>query len=109
MKRTFHFKNAAKFLKYREDLVKKKRLGWEDSWATDKNWQRKTLNDVFVCKWCAGKMYAAEFRNGSLIMSCRTPLCPGNIDHEAKNIHELSKVDVRKLTNQYFFNSMLRF
>jgi hypothetical protein len=108
-KRTWQFKDSERFLKYREELVKKKNMGWEDSWATDKNWRKKTIDKIYVCKFCAKKMYAAHYEAGTITMSCRTPLCPGNIDRGMKLSFDASKMDIKQMTNQYLFDSRMRF
>lgn len=103
------FKNVDQFMKHRKNTVKKSlSLGWEDSWVTDKNWLRK-LDGFFNCKWCGKPMYGAEYQPGELILSCRTPLCPGNIDSGMANQIRPYQIDHRELTNQYLFNEMLQF
>lgn len=108
-KRTGTFDDVKKYLEYRDKEVKKRGLGWEDSWATDKNWQKKTINKIFVCKFCAKKMYAAHYEAGQIIMSCRTPLCPGNIDRGMKLDFDRHTFDIKTLTNQWLFDSRMRF
>lgn len=109
MKRTFQFNNVDKWLENRQREVKKHTTGWEDSWATDKKWAKETLDGFFSCKWCGKPMYKADYSAGAITVSCRTPLCPGNIDHDMKNRAELEKSDIRQLTNQYLFNSRMEF
>ncbi len=108
-KRTDKFIDSEQFLKYRRDMVKKKSEGWEDSWATDKNWRKKTIDTIYVCKFCAKKMYSAHYEAGAITMSCRTPLCPGNIDRGMKLSFDAAKMDIKEMTNQYFFDSQMRF
>ena len=103
------FKNVEQYMKYRKEQVKKSHsLDWEDSWATDKNWL-KQYDGFFDCKWCGKGMYAADYDQGELIVSCRTPLCPGNIDSGMANQIKPYDYDYRELTNQYLFNQRLQF
>ena len=109
MKRTFHFKDSQKFLKYRQDLVRKRRsTNWDDGWASDPNWLKK-MDGFFSCKFCAGKMYAAQYSRGEITLSCRTTLCPGNIDERGRHNINYKMLDIKKMTNQYLFDSMMRF
>ena len=108
-KRTYQFNNSKKYVESRDEQVKKKKLGWEDSWATDKkflkSWQR-----VFYCKWCGQEMYADEYDNaGAITMSCRKGLCPGNIDNEMRLKIDHLKVDVKQMTNQWLFDRNVEF
>lgn len=83
--------------------------GVEDSWATDKKWRKENLDNFFSCKWCGQKMYAAEYEKGTIIFSCRKPLCPGNIDSGMANLIKPHQLDIKEMTNQYLFNSRLKF
>jgi hypothetical protein len=104
------FTTQEKYLKHKIDTVKKSlSLDWEDSWALDKNWTSKTIDKFFSCKFCAQPMYKSHYTPGVIHVSCRTPLCPGNIDSGMANQIKEHQFDIRELTNQYLFNSMLRF
>ena len=104
------FNQQENYLDYRIKKVNKsKSLAWEDSWATDKNWVRKSLDGFFSCKFCGKPLYKALYNPGEIIMSCRTPLCPGNIDSGMAEQIGKHQFDIRELTNQYLFNSMLKF
>lgn len=103
------FNDIEQYMKYRKFKVKKSlSLTWEDSWATDKKWL-KQYDGFFDCKWCAKPMYAADYDQGELIVSCRTPLCPGNIDSGMAKEINIHQIDHRELTNQYLFNQRLQF
>jgi len=107
--RMFKFSKQEQWQKARNNAVKKSLSeSYDDAWATDKNWL-KSFEGVFFCKFCAKEMYAADYKDGWITMSCRTPLCPGNIDHDAWLKHDFSKYDIREMTNQYLFNSLLKF
>lgn len=97
------------YLDYRIKQVQKQNLGWEDSWATDKKWAKDSLDGFFSCKFCAKPLYAADYTPGEILVSCRTPDCPGNIDSGKASQINPRKIDERKLTNQYLFNSKLEF
>jgi len=108
-KKISSFKDANKYLKYRQDKVKNSlSLAWDDSWATDKTWL-KELDGLFPCKFCAKKMHAFHYSQGEIIMTCDTPLCPGNIDSGMAGKIKQHQFDIRELTNRYLFNSILRF
>lgn len=110
MKRTFHFENVDKWLENRNREVRKTTTGWDDAWATDdKGWVKENLDGFFSCKFCGKRMYKHDYNQGVITVSCKTPLCPGNADHDMKNRAELNKLDIRKMTNQYLFNSMMKF
>lgn len=110
MKRTFHFNNVDKWLKDRQEKVKNSRsLDWEDSWATDKKWTKEELDGFFSCKFCAKPMHKHSYEQGVITVSCRTPLCPGNANHEMKEKVDWNKYDIRKMTNQYLFNNRMEF
>jgi len=106
-KRMSSFKDSEKYLKHRKDKVGG--AGFEDSWVTDKKWLKENIDGFFSCKFCSGKMYGAGYKNGALIVSCRTPFCPGNIDSGMAGQIKKHQFDIRELTNQYLFNSMLKF
>lgn len=101
------FNDVERYLDYRIKMVGG--AGFDDSWVTDKQHNKKTIDGFFDCKWCSGKMDAAEYRNGSLYVSCHTDLCPGNLDSGMANKIHKHKFDTRELTNQYLFNSRLQF
>jgi len=104
------FHDVESYLKHRHFTVKKRNLGWDDAWASDLKHMKQQLNGVFKCKWCGEEMYPAEYDGmGSLIMSCRTSLCPGNINGEMKYKEQFKYKDIRQMTNQYLFDSMCRF
>lgn len=109
MKRMYHFNNVDKWLKNRQREVQKNKLGWEDSWATDKKWKRENIDGFFSCKFCAQPLYTYSYEPGVINVTCNTPLCPGNADHDMKDRAKLATLDIRKMTNQYLFDSMLRF
>ena len=104
------FDDTKKYLKYRNSIVEKsKSKSYDDSWATDQNFL-KSFKGVFFCKWCSQEMYAAEYDNqGSIIMSCRKPLCPGNIDGDMRFKINHLKYNHKEMTNQYLFDSMCKF
>lgn len=98
------------YLDYKINKVKKsKSLSFDDSWALDKDWNKKTIDGFFSCKFCAKPLYKSHYTPGVIHVSCRTPLCPGNIDSGMANQIKEHQFDIRELTNQYLFNSMLRF
>ena len=109
-KRIKSFNRQETYLDHRIDKVKKSlSLNWEDSWALDKNWVANSLDGFYSCKFCAKPLYKSHYTPGVIHVSCKTPLCPGNVDSGmAKQIKE-HQFDIRELTNQYLFDSMLRF
>ncbi len=109
-KKMASFNLQKKYLDYRIKQVQKKlSLDWDDSWATDKNWAVKSLDNFFSCKFCSKPMYKADYQPGIITVSCRTSLCPGNIDSGMAGQIKEHQFDIKKLTNQYLFNSMLKF
>ncbi len=104
------FNDSQKYLKYRNSIVAKSlSKSYDDSWARDKNFLR-SCNKIFYCKWCSQEMYAAEYDGqGSIIMSCRKPLCPGNIDGNMKNQINHKNIRHKEMTNQYLFDTMCKF
>ena len=104
------FSTADKYLDYRIKKVQNSlSLSWEDSWQEDKNWQKKTLDGFFSCKFCSQPLYTHTTSPGEILVSCKTPLCPGNADSGMAKQIKTHQFDIRQLTNQYLFNSMLRF
>lgn len=110
IKKMESFKTQKQWEEWRKRAIAKSlSLNYDDSWAYDKSWW-KSFDGIYVCKWCAKPLYVAEYIPGEgLIMSCRTELCPGNIDHTVYNNKQFASWDIRELTNQYLFNSLLRF
>ena len=109
MKRTYHFDNVDKWIKDRQDRIKASRsLDWEDSWATDKKFT-KGIDGFFSCKFCAKELNTHSYEQGVITVTCNTPLCPGNANHEMKEKVDWSKYDIRKMTNQYLYNSKMKF
>ena len=104
------FKDADKYLDYRIRKVQQsKSLAWEDSWQEDKKWQKNNIDGFFDCKFCAKPLYTHTNSPGKILVSCKTPLCPGNADSGMANEIRKHQFDIRALTNQYLFDSMLRF
>ena len=83
--------------------------GFDDSWVTDPRWLKENIDGFFTCKFCSQKMDAVAYKAGELIVSCHKPLCPGNIDSGMAGRIKKHQFDIRELTNQYLFNSMLKF
>ena len=109
-RRIRRFNDSKEYLEHRNGIVNRTlSKSWDDSWATDKNFL-KSFKGVFYCKWCGQEMYAADYDGkGSIIMSCRKPLCPGNIDGSMQFKVNHLNVDHREMTNQYLFDSRCRF
>ncbi len=104
------FNDVDKYLDYRIKKVQQsKSLAWEDSWQEDKKWQKNNIDGFFDCKFCAKPLYTHTTSPGSINVSCKTPLCPGNADSGMANEIGKHQFDIRELTNQYLFDSMLRF
>ena len=106
-KRIGSFNDLETYLDYR--IKKVGNQGFEDSWATDKKWTKENIDGFFSCKWCGQPLYKAEYRPGEIIVSCRKPLCPGNIDSGMASQIRPHQLDIREMTNQYLFNDRLRF
>ena len=109
-RRINRFNDSKQYLEHRDDIVTKTlSKNWDDGWAYDKNFLR-SFKKVFYCKWCGQEMYAAEYDgHGSIIMSCRKPLCPGNINGDSRHKINYKTVDHRAMTNQYLFDSRCKF
>lgn len=109
-KKIFKFSDSKKYLESRNKaVVNSLSKGWDDSWARDKNFLR-SFNKVFYCKWCSQEMYAAEYDGqGTIIMSCRKSLCPGNINGDMQYKIDHKKIQHKEMTNQYLFDTMCKF
>ena len=104
------FKTVDRYLDYRIKKVQQsKSLSWEDSWQEDKKWTKKNIDGFFDCKFCAKPLYTHTTSPGEILVSCKTPLCPGNADSGMSEQIKAHQFDIRELTNQYLFDSMLRF
>ena len=64
---------------------------------------------AFNCKFCSQPMYAADYKDGEVTVSCRTSFCPGIIDYETFTKIDHKKLNIKEMTNQYLFDSMMRF
>lgn len=106
-KRVDIFNDIEKFLEYRRKKVGS--AGFDDSWVLDKKWRKENVDGFFSCKWCAQELHSVDYRPGELLLSCRKPLCPGNIDSGMAEQIKKHQFDIREQTNQYLFNSRMKF
>ena len=110
IKRMSSFKTQRQWEEWRKHHVESKLGGgYEDSWATDKKWL-KSWDGIYSCRWCGQPMSAAMYVPGDgLYMTCHTSLCPGNINEDTYKNGNFANWDIREMTNQYLFNSLLKF
>jgi hypothetical protein len=75
-------KNPRKIPSDQDRMRKAKGKGFDDTYYDKKHIKR--MSHTFRCKWCQEMMKPILFnhKDGSIMMSCNTPDCPGNYDTE---------------------------
>lgn len=103
--RMHNYNDVVKFLRDR-DCAARSMGGWDDSFSMME--LKQQLDGFYSCKFCGKPMYVADYERGAITMTCKTTLCPGNINKDMAEKLDYKKIQIKELTNQYLFDAMVK-